>query len=71
MSKLYRLTRKSVPTEGIHEWWLCGWLYIMPDFDNRNHSIIEWTSDKEPVEPIQSTTEQAAIGLRSTIHGEG
>lgn len=43
--------RKSVPTEGVHKWWGLGWMYIMPDFDNRGHSIIEWLSDKAPVEP--------------------
>ena len=44
-------TRKSVPTEGVSRWWEVGWSYIMPDFDNKNHSIIEWYSDKAPVEP--------------------
>jgi len=43
--------RKSVPTEGISRWWLAGWLYVMPDFDNKNNSIIEWVGDKAPVEP--------------------
>jgi hypothetical protein len=45
------MTRKSVPTKGVHEWWLAGWQYVMPDFDNPEHSIIEWTSEKEPAIP--------------------
>jgi hypothetical protein len=45
-------TRKSVPTEGVARWWRVGWMYVMPDFDNKDHSIIEWYSDKAPVEPI-------------------
>jgi hypothetical protein len=60
-------TRKSVPTAGMHQWWLCGWSYIMPDFDNKDHSIIEWFSDKAPVEPsnrvpVSTTAESAENG---------
>jgi hypothetical protein len=65
------MTRKSVPTEGVHQWWPCGWQYIMPDFDKPDHSIVEWSSEKLPVYPIQSTTEHSAHGLRSPIYGEG
>jgi hypothetical protein len=50
-------TRKSVPTEGVSHWWEVGWMYVMPDFDNKNHSIIEWFSDKAPVEPIHRVSE--------------
>jgi hypothetical protein len=43
--------RQSIPTEDIHQWWECGWQYIMPDFDKPDHSIVEWSSDKLPVYP--------------------
>jgi hypothetical protein len=45
------MIRKSVPTAGMSKYWEVGWMYVMPDFDNRDHSIIEWSSDKAPVEP--------------------
>ena len=43
--------RKSVPTSGVSAWWDVGWMYVMPDFDNKDHSIIEWRSTSAPVEP--------------------
>ena len=43
--------RKSVPTKGVSEWWLVGWLYVMPDFDRPDHSVIEWIGFEEPIEP--------------------
>jgi hypothetical protein len=50
-------TRRSVPTDGVSRFWEAGWMYIMPDFDNKNHSIIEWYSDKAPVEPMNRVPE--------------
>lgn len=36
--------RQSVPTKGMAEKYLTGnWRYVMPDFDNHDHSIIEST----------------------------
>lgn len=49
--------RKSVLTVGVERWWDCGWAYVMPDFDNANHSIVEWLSDKAPVEPANRVPE--------------
>lgn len=43
--------RRSIATTDVHRWWMCGWAYVMPDFDKPAHSIIEWLSDKAPVEP--------------------
>lgn len=43
--------RKSVPTDELEQWYGVGWAYIMPDFDKKGHSKIEWLSDKAPVEP--------------------
>ncbi len=43
--------RKSVPTAGVHRYWLAGWMYLMPDFEKRDHSIIEWVGNGEPAEP--------------------
>jgi len=60
--------RKSVPTRGVHEWWLLNWEYIMPDFSKPGHSIIEWSGAGAPLEPdsinrVQpTTTEENADG---------
>ncbi len=54
--------RKSIPTAGMSRWWECGWAYVMPDFDTPNHSIIEWISEKAPVEPANRVPEE--IGAR-------
>jgi len=43
--------RKSIPTAGMSAWWDVGWMYVMPDFDNKDHSIVEWRSNSAPVEP--------------------
>lgn len=60
-------TRKSVPTKGIHQWWMSGWSYIMPDFDKPGNSIVEWYSDKPPLfvddrVPVTPTRESADVG---------
>ena len=47
--------RKSVPTAGMVKWWLVGWSYVMPDFDNKDNSIIEWLSDNPPLEPNEDS----------------
>lgn len=60
--------RKSVPTEGVHNWWDAGWMYVMPDFDNKNHSIIEWISNRAPVEP---STAFAEASPKNTEHEAG
>lgn len=43
--------RQSVPTVDLESYYECGWAYVMPDFDQPNHSKIEWLSDKMPVYP--------------------
>jgi hypothetical protein len=48
------LLRQSVPTAELERYYHCGWAYIMPDFDNPNHSLVEWLSDKMPVYPLSS-----------------
>lgn len=58
--------RKSVPTAGMSRYWECGWSYLMPDFDHANHSIIEWLSDKAPVEPLNRVPE---IQVDARMHG--
>lgn len=57
---------RSVPTAGMSRFWEVGWAYLMPDFDNKDHSIIEWLGDQIPFEPvnhrvseIEGTQEQA------------
>lgn len=57
--------RKSVPTAGMHRWWDAGWLYVMPDFDTKDHSIIEWIAASEPREP----SDVEAIGLIADFMG--
>lgn len=62
--------RKSVATADLHRYWGFGWAYVMPDFDTPDHSIIEWLSNKAPVEPsnrvpveiqTESANEQRAV----------
>ncbi len=55
--------RKSVPTAGMHRWWLVGWSYVMPDFDNKDHSIIEWLGIGTPAEP----DDEHAIDLAAQV----
>lgn len=43
--------RQSVPSAEAPKYWELGWVYIMPDFDKTDHSIVEWQSDKLPVYP--------------------
>lgn len=52
--------RKSVPTVGVSRWWETGWMYVMPDFDNRDHSIIEWPHDQVPVYPNFNPANEAS-----------
>lgn len=56
------MDRRSIPTEDLQLWWDCGWAYVMPDFDNANHSVIEWLADSAPRVPavnrVQSTPDQ-------------
>lgn len=65
--------RKSVPTKGIHQWWMSGWAYIMPDFSKPDHSIIEWQSDQPPVYAVENrvpetpTQESADERTNSTV----
>jgi len=51
---LREVLRQSVPTDDAPKYWELGWVYIMPDFDTLNHSIVEWVSDKMPVYPPRS-----------------
>ena len=53
--------RKSVPTKGVARYWDCGWAYVMPDFDNKDHSIIEWFGDQPPLEPLPVFTASPQI----------
>lgn len=56
------MTRRSVPTTGMTAIWLAaGWLYVMPDFDRPNHSIIEWNAPCEPREPGKGHANDNAI----------
>lgn len=48
-----RPIRKSIPTRGAASYWELGWMYLMPDFDNPDNSIVEWRSTKAPVYPEQ------------------
>jgi hypothetical protein len=69
MSEMKRI-RKSVPTKGVHQWWMSGWSYIMPDFSNAGHSIVEWYSDKPPVFAVENrvpetTSQENADGSAS------
>lgn len=57
-AELRQVLRQSIPTENIHQWWECGWQYIMPDFDKPDHSIVEWSSEKMPVYPCVPETIQ-------------
>jgi hypothetical protein len=47
--------RKSVPTKGVHVWWMSGWSYVMPDFSVPGNSIVEWDSDKPPVYAVEDS----------------
>ena len=61
-AELKTLLRQSVPSDEAPNYWAVGWVYIMPDFDKPNHSIVEWQSEKMPVYPPRSeqpTTENA------------
>jgi hypothetical protein len=49
---------QSVPTFELQSYFEAGWAYVMPDFDNPNHSRIEWLSDKMPVYPPRSQKTQ-------------
>jgi hypothetical protein len=53
-AELKEALRQSVPTEQAQRYWDLGWVYIMPDFDTPNHSIVEWQSKKMPVYPPRS-----------------
>lgn len=53
-AELKELLRQSVPTDEAPQYWNLGWVYIMPDFDRPNHSIVEWQTDKMPVYPPRS-----------------
>ena len=61
--------RKSVPTKGVSNWWMSGWAYIMPDFDNPGHSIIEWNSDNPPVYAVESNRVPETNQKEGADHG--
>lgn len=54
-AELKELLRQSVPTEEAPAYWNLGWVYIMPDFDKPNHSIVEWQGEKLPVYPREDS----------------
>lgn len=58
-TELKEILRQSVPTEEAPKYWNLGWVYIMPDFDKPNHSIVEWLSEKIPVYPTAFPNRQA------------
>ncbi len=62
--------RQSVPSSEVTRYFEVGWIYIMPDFDNANHSIVEWSSDKFPVYPnrVPSTTETTRSADERTVN---
>ncbi len=64
---------QSVPTSEVEQYFQCGWMYLMPDFDKPNYSKVEWIGDKMPVYPPRSkksetedgNNERAATGRQS------
>lgn len=61
-AELKEILRQSVPSNEAHRYWEVGWVYIMPDFDTPNHSVVEWQSEKIPVYPTafnETKTENA------------
>ena len=61
------MTRKSVPTAGVSLWWHLGWAYVRQDFDKPDHSIIEWLSERAPVEPANRVS---AASQNETEHDD-
>ena len=57
-----------------------GWLYIMPDFNVPNHSIIDWIGTGEPQEPagepssandnITDAESERLRGIADALYGE-
>lgn len=52
-----RPIRISVNNFELAQYYEIGWHYRMPDFDNQDHSIIEWHSLKPPVKPFENIPE--------------
>ncbi len=59
-AELKKILRQSVPSDEAPKYWEIGWVYIMPDFDKPNHSIIEWQSENLPVYPPRSQSNSLA-----------
>lgn len=51
---------QSIPTPDLQSYYDCGWAYIMPDFDQHNHSWVEWLSEKMPVYPHRVPSDTGA-----------
>lgn len=64
-SELKGSLRQSVPAADAPRYWEVGWVYIMPDFDTPNHSIVEWQSEKMPVYPVGGTASARQDGACS------
>lgn len=67
-SEIKELLRQSVPTTDLAEYYNVGWAYVMPDFDNRDHSIVEWLSVNLPVYPtaFNETKTESAEDVRAS-----
>lgn len=53
-AELKEALRQSVPTDQLQDYYNCGWAYVMPNFDQPGHSIVEWLSNSMPVYPPRS-----------------
>lgn len=68
-AELVEVLRQSVPTSEAPKYWELGWVYIMPDFDRPNHSIVEWQSENLPVYPSRSDQQQTENANGRTAAG--
>lgn len=70
-AELKEILRQSVPTNEAPAYWNLGWVYIMPDFDKPNHSIVEWLSDKIPVYPTAFNETQTEMNANERAASVG
>lgn len=64
-AEIGEILRQSVPTAEAPRYWELGWVYIMPDFDKPNQSIVEWQSDKMPAYPVVGAAQTPQDSSRS------
>jgi hypothetical protein len=43
--------RESILQSDLHSYYEIGWSYVMPDFGNADHYVIEWRSSTAPLYP--------------------